>query len=98
MNTKAKASTRGRQRTRAKAGGTMVLWALVARAEDVEKAKAVATKDEEKASRKARANPRARTSARKVRTRARWMHNNAEFAWSTAIGAENVPKNGAAGD
>ena len=91
---KARASTRAKRRTRAKAGGTIVLWALVAMAEDVEKAKAVATKDEKKVSRKARANPRARASARKARkarTRARWVHNSAEIAWSTASRAENVP-------
>ena len=87
--TREKENTKARRKTRAKDGGTTLVVELLEKAEAVEKEDDT-TRAKAKESRKANPNPKAKTSARKARTRARLTTNNAVYVENMDIGAESV--------
>ena len=89
--TEAKAKENTSPRTKARTGGTMAVLATVLLAEDVVEEKVVETKEKAVERRKENQRTKAKTLAKRGRTRARWTPSSANFAWSMDIGRENVP-------
>ena len=87
--TKEKENIKARQKIRAKDGGTTLVVELLEKVEAVEKEDDT-TRAKAKENRKVNLNPKAKTSARKARTRARLTINNAEPVENMDTGAEIV--------